>query len=135
MSKIPEGNNLHNKAKRAGTSKISYKRGEVYSVNFGEMDLAEMRKARPALIVQNNIGNLYSPTTIVAAIHEADERKELPVCVFVKKGTAGLTKDSVIDAGHLLTIDKKRLTKKWGEIPPPLQDQVNKAIKISLDLA
>lgn len=134
MSKISEENNLHSKEKRMVTSKISYKRGEVYSVNFGEMSTAEMKKARPALIIQNNIGNLYAPTTIVAAIHEADERKELPVCVFVKKGTSGLTKDSVIDTGHLLTVDKKRLTKKWGEIPSGLWEQVNKAIKISLDL-
>lgn len=110
------------------------RRGEVYSVNFGKINLSEMGKTRPALIIQNNIGNQYAPTTIIAAIHEVDETKELPVCVLIKKGISGLTKDSVIDTGHLLTIDKKRLGKKWGEIPISVQKEVNKALKASLDL-
>ena len=110
------------------------KRGEIYSVDFGEITSAEIGKVRPALIIQNNIGNQYSPTTIVAAIHEVDETKDLPVCVLIKKGVGGLTKDSVIDVGHLLTIDKKRLGEKWGEIPPQIQQEVDKALKVSLDL-
>ena len=110
------------------------KRGEIYSVDFGKITTAEIGKVRPALIVQNNIGNQYSPTTVVAAIHEADETKDLPVCVLIKKGMSGLTKDSTIDTGHLLTIAKERLGKKWGEIPFHIQEEVDKALKISLDL-
>lgn len=109
-------------------------RGEIYLVNFGKVTTSEIGKTRPALIVQNNIGNQYSPTTIVIAIHEADETKELPVCLFIKKGTGGLTKDSVIDAGHILTLDKKRLGKKLGEISSAVQEKVDKSLKVSLDL-
>ena len=111
------------------------KRGEIYSVDFGKIATAEIGKVRPALIVQNNLGNQYSPTTVVVAIHEADATKDLPVCVLIKKGVSGLTKDSTIDTGHLLTIDKERLGKKWGEIPFHIQEEVDKALKISLGLS
>ena len=115
-------------------AEIIPQRGEIYLVNFGRITTAEIGKVRPALIIQNNIGNKYSPTTIVAAIHEADETKELPVCVLVKKGIDGLTKDSLIDTGHLLTVDKRRLGKKYGEIPFSIQQEVDKALKVSLGL-
>lgn len=110
------------------------KRGEIYSVDFGKMTTAEIGKVRPALIIQNNMGNQYSPTTIVAAIHQADETRKLPVCILIEKGVGGVTKDSVIDTGHLLTIDKKRLGEKWGEIPPHIQQKLEQALKVSLDL-
>ncbi len=115
-------------------TKIVPRRGEIYLVNFGKVTTAEIRKLRPAVIIQNNLGNQYSPTTIVAAIHEAVKTKEVPVCVPVKNGIGGLTKDSVIDTGHLLTIDKNRLGEKWGEIPPHIQQAVDFALKISLEL-
>ena len=111
------------------------KRGEIYSVDFGRITSAEIGKTRPALIIQNNIGNQYSPTTIVAAIHEVDETKELQVCVLIKRGEGGLTKDSVIDVGHILTVDKKRLGKKYGEIPFYMQQKVDEALKASLELS
>ena len=111
------------------------KRGEIYSVNFGQIATKEIGNIRPALVIQNNIGNQYSPTTIVVAIHKADETKELPVCVLIKKGIGGLTKDSVIDTGHILTIDKKRLGKKYGEIPFYIQEEVENALRVSLDLS
>jgi mRNA interferase MazF len=111
------------------------RRGEIYSVDFGKIITAEIGKTRPALIVQNNMGNQYSPTTIVAAIHEVDETKELPVCVIVRKGIGGLTKDSVIDTGHLSTVDKKRLGRKYGKIPSDIQKDVDKALKASLELS
>ena len=114
---------------------ISPKKGEIYSVDFRRITAAEIGKIRPGLIIQNNIGNQYSPTTIVAAIHEVDETKELPVCVLIKRGEGGLTKDSVIDTGHLLTVDKKRLGKKYGEIPFDIQQKVDKALKASLELS
>ena len=98
-------------------AEIIPRRGEIYLVNFGSITSAEIGKVRPALIIQNNIGNQYSPATIVAAIHEADETKELPVCVLIKKGTDGLTKDSIIDTGHLLTVDKRRLGKNMEKYP------------------
>ena len=110
------------------------RRGDIYSVNFGDAGGKEIRKIRPALVVQNDLGNQYAPTTIVAAIHRVDETKSLPVCVLAEKGIAGLKKESVIDVGHLLTVDKRRLLKYWGRIPQALQEEVNRALKISLGL-
>lgn len=115
-------------------AEIFPKRGEVYSVNFGDIGSKEIKKTRPALVVQNDLGNQYAPTTIVVAIHRADETKSLPVCILVRKGTGGLKKDSVIDTGHLLTIDKRRLLKYWGKIPPTLQEKVDEALRVSLGL-
>lgn len=115
-------------------SDIAPKRGEVYSVNFGRVRGKQIAKERPALIVQNDIGNQYAPTTIIAAIHKADVEKELPICVLVRAGTAGLTKDSVIDTGHLLTVDKRRLGRLWGMVPPSVQEEVEEALKVSLAL-
>ena len=116
-------------------AEIVPKRGEIYSVNFGGIITAEIGKIRPALIIQNNIGNQHSPTTIVAAIHGVDATKELPICVLIKKRVGGLIKNSVIDTGHLLTVDKKRLGKKWGEVPFHIQQEVDKSLKVSLGLA
>ena len=110
------------------------RRGEVYSVNFGNIESREIKKVRPALVVQNDLGNQYAATTIVTAIHRADEIKSLPVCVLIGKGIAGLKKNSVIDTGHLLTIDKRRLSKCWGKIPQMLQEKVDEALRASLDL-
>ena len=115
-------------------AEIFPKRGEIYSVNFGGNGSREIKKTRPALVVQNDLGNQYAPTTIVVAIHRADEKKSLPVCVVAKKGTGGLNKNSVIDTGHLLTIDKRRLLERWGKVPLLLQEKVNEALKVSLDL-
>lgn len=93
-----------------------------------------MEKKRPVLIVQNNLGNRYSPKTIVAAIH-SETGKGLPVHVSVPKGIGGLSKDSVIDCGVLVTVDKTLLQGKLGELPLVFSSQVDKALRISLALA
>ncbi len=84
-------------------------------------------------MVQNDAGNRFSPFTIVAAIHH-DTKKGLPVCVSVPAGKAGLSKDSVIDCGHLMTIRSEILEKELGVLPRFYMKQVEAALKVSLEL-
>ncbi len=109
-------------------------RGEIYLVGFGKVEGAQIEKTRPALVIQNDLGNKYSPHTIMVAIRSAEEKKLLPVFVSVSKGVAGLTKDSIIDCGHISTVLKTQLGKKLGSLPPSVQIELDKALKVSLDL-
>ena len=83
------------------------KRGEIYWVDFGKTKGSEQGGKRPALVVQNNIGNKHSPTTIVVAI-------------------------TLVTCEQIKTIDKARLLDKIGEISPKKQKEVNRAMQISL---
>jgi len=110
-------------------------RGEIYLVDFGKVEGAQIEKTRPALVIQNDLGNRYSPHTIVVAVRSAEEKKLLPVFVSVPEGIAGLTKDSLIDCGHISTVLKVRLGNRIGKLPTSFQAEVDKALKISLDLS
>lgn len=85
------------------------------------------------LIIQNEIGNRNSSYTIVATIRH-DSHKFLPVQVALSRGTAGLQKDSVIDCGHIATLHKNKLENYVGYLTDLQMHQVNKALKISLEL-
>lgn len=108
------------------------KRGEIWLVNFNPGRGSEQKGIRPALIIQNNIGNRYASTTIVAAI--TTTIKVYPVTVFLPAKVVGLPRDSMVNLVQILTIDKIRLQKKLGELNEKLMIQVNIALKISLDL-
>lgn len=107
-------------------------RGEIWLVNFHPGRGSEQQGTRPALILQNNIGNQYSSTTIVAAI--TSTIKEYPVTVVLEKGEAGLTHKSMINLAQLLTLDKSRLLKKMGTVSKEKLGEINEALKISLAL-
>lgn len=109
------------------------KRGEVWYVGFNKLGGAAIQKRRPALVVQNDLGNKYGSTTIVAAIQN-DPQKSLPVFVKVPAGTAGLTKDSVVNCSVVSSIPKALLEKKLGELPDDLMTDVERALKASLAL-
>jgi len=113
------------------------KRGDVYLVNLDPKVGFEMGKLRPAVIIQNNIGNQHSPVTIIAPISSVKEiTKPLPVMVFLSKTIAGLDSDSYIDCGQIRTVDKtNRLIHKIGELPVELIHELDRAIKISLSLS
>ena len=113
------------------------KRGDVYLVNLDPQVGFEMGKLRPAVIIQNNIGNQHSPVTIIAPISSVKEiTKPLPVMVFLSKTIAGLDSDSYIDCGQIRTVDKtNRLIHKIGELPVELIHELDRAIKISLSLS
>lgn len=108
------------------------RRGEVWRVNFNPGRGGEQKGIRPALIIQNDTGNVYAATTIVAAI--TTTLKEFPVTVIVPAGEAGLKQGSMVNLAQLLTIDRKRLVKRLGSLTGPLMTRVNEAIRISLDV-
>ena len=92
------------------------KRGEIYYADLSPVVGSEQGGVRPILIVQNDIGNKYSPTVIVAAITSQINKAKLPTHIELKSGDFGLQKDSVILLEQLRTLDKKRLKEKVGEI-------------------
>jgi mRNA interferase MazF len=111
-------------------------RGDIYLVNLDPIISKEIGKARPAVVIQNDIGNRYSPVTIIAPISSTNEvTKPLPIMVFLKSSASGLKVDSYIDCGQIRTVDKeKRLIKKFGSLEKEKMKEVDQAIKISLSL-
>ena len=110
----------------------SVRRGEIYICDM-ETAGGQMWKNRPVLVVQNERGNLYSADTIVAGLR-TDGGPFLPVRVRVSAGTAGLHKESWIDAGQLLTLKKHQLGAFIGRLPAELMEAVDRALRISLAL-
>ena len=109
------------------------KRGEVYLVSFDPALGAEIQKTRPALILQNDIGNQHSPVTIVAAI-TSNVRRPGPTGVLVKAPEGGLGVDSVVLLNQIRTVDKRRLVKRLGALRPATTKQVDQSMMISLAL-
>lgn len=113
---------------------VTPKRGEIYMVNFDPAAGSEIKKTRPALILQNNIANEYSPVTIVAAITSFKEGILYPTEVLVLSPEDGLTVDSVVLLNQIRTIDKQRLVKRKGSLKEETMNQVGRALEISLGL-
>ena len=109
------------------------KRGEIYWVDWNLGRGSEQSGLRPALVIQNDIGNKYSPTTIVAALTTAIE-KPYPFLVKITVKESGLPKDSTVNLAVIVTIDKTRLNDKCGELSKAKVAEVDKAIKESLGL-
>ena len=110
------------------------KRGEVYSVNFEPTVGAEIKKTRPALILQNDVANQYSPITIVAAITSQFDKMLYPTEVFIKSPEGGLKIDSIVLLNQIRSIDKQRLVKHLGTLKPETMEKINGTIEISLGL-
>ena len=108
------------------------RRGEVWVVNFHPGRGSEQQGIRPALIIQNDVGNQYAATTIVAVI--TSTIKLYPVTVPLKKGEAGLQEPSMINLAQILTVDKSRLQRRLGTLRADTVKRVNDAIQVSLDL-
>ena len=110
------------------------RRGEIYIADLNPIVGHEQRGRRPVLIIQNDIGNLHSPTTIVAPLTASFTKKVYPTEVRVKAGAAGLPKDSSILLNQIKAIDKRRLENHVGQLDAGTMRQVDEAIKISLGL-
>ena len=117
-------------------SVIQVKRGDIHYANLDPVVGRETGKTRPVLVIQNDIGNMYSPTTIVAIITEYSEKKaSYPICVAIKKDN-GVKKDSVVNLSQIRTIDKKRLiTPKLATLSNDFMRKVDDALKNSLALS
>ena len=110
------------------------KRGDLFFANLNPVIGSEQGGLRPVVVIQNDIGNTYSPTTIVAAITSQIKRAKLPTHVEIKKDKSHLDRDSVILCEQLRTIDKKRLSEKIGQLDSATMSKINKALGISIDL-
>jgi len=110
------------------------KRGEVWLVSFDPTIGAEIKKTRPALILQNDIANRASPITIVAAITSQFEEPIYPTEVLIKTPEAELTVDSVAVLNQIRSIDQRRLVRRLGMARPATMMNVERALMISLGL-
>ena len=110
------------------------KRGDIYYANLSPVVGSEQGGVRPVLIVQNDVGNRYSPTVIAAAITSQTEKSKLPTHIELDSKNCGLSKDSVVLLEQIRTIDKRRLREKMGTLDASSMSQVNKALSISFGL-
>jgi mRNA interferase MazF len=110
------------------------KRGEVYLVSFDPTIGAEIKKTRPALIIQNDIANRWSPITIVAAITSQFDEPPYPTEVLVKAPDGGLSVDSVVLLNQIRSIDKRRLVRRLGALRQGTLAHVDRALMVSVGL-
>ena len=107
-------------------------RGEVWLVNWNPARGSEQAGKRPALVIQNDIGNEKASTTIVAAI--SGSVKLYPMNVKIDPPEGGLERSSIVKTSQILTVSKERLEKRLGQISAKKMEEINRAIKLSLDL-
>jgi mRNA interferase MazF len=110
------------------------KRGDVFFADLSPVVGSEQGGMRPVLVVQNDVGNKYSPTVIVAAITSQIDKAKLPTHVEVSADETSLEKSSVILLEQVRTIDKQRLAQKVTHLEPEIMELVNEALEISLGL-
>lgn len=109
------------------------KKGEIYYADLSPVQGSEQDGIRPVLIIQNNVGNKHSPTTIIAPITSIQKKTYLPTHVFVKAEV--LPKDSFVLLEHIRAIDKTRLREYVGTLEAPTMTRVNRAICVSLEIS
>ena len=114
---------------------MNIKRGDIFYANLSPVVGSEQGGVRPVLIVQNDVGNRFSPTVIAAAITSQQEKAKLPTHIQLGTVNSGLLKDSVVLLEQIRTIDKRRLKEKMGCLDGHSMDMVDKAISISFGLA
>lgn len=113
---------------------MNIKRGDIYYADLSPVVGSEQGGLRPVLIVQNDIGNRYSPTVIAAAITSKMGKTRLPTHIDIYAKEVGLAKDSVILLEQVRTLDKRRLREKMGHLDGPVMEKVNEAISVSFGL-
>ncbi|MDP4179976.1 MAG: type II toxin-antitoxin system PemK/MazF family toxin [Bacillota bacterium] len=110
------------------------KRGDIFYADLSPVIGSEQGGIRPVLVVQNDIGNKYSPTVIAAAITSQINKAKLPTHIEIGAKEYGLAKDSVILLEQIRTIDKVRIREKIGHLDEELMERVNDAISVSFGL-
>jgi mRNA interferase MazF len=109
-------------------------RGEIYWLDFNPATGAEMREIHPALVIQNDVGNQAGALTILAAITSNLRVARLPIGVIVEPAESGLPLTSVVQLGHIYSVDKSRLGRRAGQLSKATMQRVDQAIAISLGL-
>lgn len=113
---------------------MTIKRGDIYYADLSPVVGSEQGGIRPVLIVQNDVGNRYSPTVIAAAITSQHDKSNLPTHIKVNAEGCGLTKDSIVLLEQVRTIDKRRLKERMGRLDEHSMTAVNDAITVSFGL-
>ncbi|MDO4535856.1 MAG: type II toxin-antitoxin system PemK/MazF family toxin [Clostridium perfringens] len=115
-------------------TKLNVKRGDIFYADLSPVVGSEQGGIRPVIVIQNDIGNKYSPTVIVAAITSQINKAKLPTHVEISSEEYGLNRDSVVLLEQVRTLDKRRLKEKIGHMTDEDMKKVNKAMMISLSL-
>lgn len=113
---------------------MEVKRGYIFFADLSPVVGSEQGGVRPVLVIQNNIGNRYSPTVIIAAITSQIDKAKLPTHVEIEASGYNLDRDSVVLLEQIRTIDKQRLQKKITELDEKIMPRVDEALRISLGL-
>ena len=113
---------------------MTVKRGEIYYADLSPVVGSEQGGVRPVLIVQNDVGNKFSPTVIAAAITSQKEKSKLPTHIELGAADCGLSRDSVVLLEQIRTIDKRRLKEKMGKLDDHSMNQINHALSVSFGL-
>ncbi len=114
---------------------MTIKRGEIYYADLSPVVGSEQGGIRPVLIIQNDVGNRYSPTVIAAAITSQRDKTKLPTHIQVNADGCGLQKDSIVLLEQVRTIDKQRLKEKMGSLDSNSMNRVNEALSVSFGLS
>ena len=110
------------------------RRGDIYYADLSPVVGSEQGGLRPVLIIQNDVGNRYSPTVIAAAITSRMSKSRLPTHIDIYAERAGLAKDSVVLLEQVRTLDKKRLKERMGHLDDGVMQEVNSAIAVSFGI-
>ncbi len=113
---------------------MNIKRGDIYYADLSPVVGSEQGGIRPVLIVQNDVGNKYSPTVIAAAITSQQDKSRMPTHINVNGDSCGLSKDSVVLLEQVRTIDKQRLKERMGNLSISDMNKINKALYVSFGL-
>ncbi len=113
---------------------MTVKRGDIYYADLSPVVGSEQGGVRPVLIVQNDVGNKFSPTVIAAAITSQRDKTNLPTHIEVDARDCGLAKDSIVLLEQVRTIDKRRLREKMGALDNGSMGKVNEALSVSFGL-
>jgi mRNA interferase MazF len=113
---------------------MTIRRGDIYYADLSPVVGSEQGGIRPVLIVQNDVGNKYSPTVIAAAITSQRDKTKLPTHIQVHADDSGLAKDSIVLLEQVRTIDKQRLKERMGRLDDQSMDMVNHALSVSFGL-
>ena len=113
---------------------MTVKRGDIYYADLSPVVGSEQGGIRPVLIVQNDVGNKFSPTVIAAAITSQRDKTNLPTHIRVDADGCGLSKDSIVLLEQVRTIDKQRLKEKMGSLDQGAMNKIDKALSVSFGL-
>ena len=113
---------------------MTVKRGEIYYADLSPVVGSEQGGVRPVLIVQNDIGNRFSPTVIAAAITSRQSKAKLPTHIPLPSGNSGLTRDSIVLLEQIRTIDKRRLRERMGHVDEAAMSRIDHALSVSFGL-